>query len=92
MPAGFLHHFAVQRGNRVFALVDTAPGQLKLGDRGGLVGDQHRIAIQQHRINSGPPPVALPRLDRFAIPPDRHAPWTFRCPDYIGAVCQHWQP
>jgi hypothetical protein len=40
LPAGLFHHLAVQRGDRVFAGVDAAAGQLEFGCRLGLMRHQ----------------------------------------------------
>ena len=45
MIAGFFHHLAVQGGNRVLTLVDTATGQLILRCRFGLMRGQNSAAI-----------------------------------------------
>ena len=74
LPAGFLEHLAVQRRDRVLAPVDPAAGQLELGHRLGLMRRQDAVALQQHRIDPGPAPIALPGLHRLAIASDHAAP------------------
>lgn len=65
-PAGFLHHFAMKRGDRVFARINPAARQLEFGVRLGLMGQQDVVAPQQDGIDAGPPAIALPLFHRLA--------------------------
>jgi len=66
LPAGFLEHFAVERGDRMFAPVDPAARQLQLGHRLGLMRRKDVVAPQQDGIDARPAGIAPPGFGRFA--------------------------
>ncbi len=73
-PAGLFHHLAVQRGQRVFARINAAPGKLELVIRFSLMGQQDVIATQQDGIDAGAAAVDLAALHRLAIASDHGCP------------------
>ena len=79
-PAGFLHHFAVQSGQRVFARINAAAGKLEFVIWFGLMGQQDVIAAQQDGIDPGAATVNLPRHHRLAVASDHDAPLVRRLP------------
>jgi hypothetical protein len=74
LPAGLFEHLAVQRGDRVFAGVDAAAGQLELGRRFGLMRDQDLGAPPQHGIDPGSEAVSLAGLHGLAETADHGRP------------------
>lgn len=59
MPARFLPDLAVKALDRVLAGIDSAAGQLKLGNRCLLVGQKHLLPPQEHRVDAGSWPIGL---------------------------------
>ena len=74
VPAGFLHHLAVQGGQRVFSRVDPATRQLKLVVGFCLMGQKNVIAAQENGINPGSAAIGLPRNHGLAKASDHDAP------------------
>ena len=74
LPAGLFKDLAVQRGDRVFAGVDAAAGQLEFGCRLGLMRDQDLGAPPQHGIDPRSETVSLAGLHGFAETADHGRP------------------
>lgn len=69
-PSGFFHHFTVQRGDGVFARVNSTAGQLVFGVRAGLKGQKQRLTRQQHRINPRSAAILRGLINRLSVTAD----------------------
>ena len=74
VPAGFFHHLAVQGGQRVFARINAAAGQLELVIRFCLMSQQNVIAPQQNAVDTGAAAIGLIRHNGLAIASDHSCP------------------
>lgn len=63
---GFLHHLAVQRGNRLLSGINATAGQLKLRVRGLLETRQKAITRVDDRISAGAGGIIAAGIGGFA--------------------------
>lgn len=84
-PAGFLPHFAVQCGNGILAALNTATGQLKLGQGFGLMRQQHPPVPNEQGVSARTQAIRLVAMRGLVKATDHGGPWRCWLCAYIRA-------